>query len=203
MESTQLEIAEYVLSACVQHGREMLATQLPFIEGRGFDFMPSFREMATNLYLAGVMWRYGEQFDLPTPPRDRGFICLISLLVADGMAPDKAKKHVAYLNSIARAPDGRDNGFVAAGYRAQAGDGSFVQVLEMFRDTREVSGAPYRLLDRTKPFALVLAIAAFAIAALTPLSWSAAFGVGVVVGLATMAIGLAIYRQMIKSGAQP
>ena len=198
-QSTQQEIAEYVLSACVQHGREMLATQLPLTTGKGFDFMPSFQEMTINLYLAGVMWRYGEQFELPTSARDRGFICLISLLIADGMPPAKARKHVASLNSLSRSADGRDNGILSAGYTAQSGDGSLARIFETFRSNPEVAGAPYRLLDRTKPIAVVLGLATFGISAMTTLSWGAALGVGVITGAATLAIGLAIYRQMVKS----
>lgn len=198
MAPNEQDIAEYVLTACVQHGREMLATQMPMVVERGFDFMPSFQRMAVNLYLAGIMWRYGEQFEMPTDARDRGFICLISLLVSDGMPPAEAKEHVAYLNGISRTPDGKDNGFLAAGYRAQSADGSLVQALDVFRTNPEVSGAPYRLLDRTKPVAAILAIATLLASKLTGLGWGAAIGVGLVVGIAAMGIGLAIYRQMVK-----
>ena len=62
----------------------MLASQLPIVEARTYDFM-QIREMTTATLSGGVMWRFGEQFELPTAARERGFICLMSMLVGDGM----------------------------------------------------------------------------------------------------------------------
>ena len=45
-------------------------------------------------------------------------------------------------------------------------DGSLANVFEAFRNVPEVSGAPYRLLDRSKPVAAILAIAGLVISLL-------------------------------------
>jgi hypothetical protein len=199
MKGSDTELAAAVLDACVAHARQMLATQLPKVAAGGYDFMPSFKEMTTQLYLAGVMWRFGEQFDLPTSPRDRAFICLLSMLVADGMSFKKAQGRIAHLNQISRNPEGSDTLVIAVGYKATEGDGSLAAVLDQFRNARKVSGAPYRLLDRAKPTAAILAVAALLISLLVGTSWGAALGIGIVVGVSTLGIALAIYRQMIKA----
>ena len=198
MKGSDTEVAGAVLDACVAHARQMLVSQLPKVAAGGYDFMPSLKEMTTQLYLTGVMWRFGEQFDLPTGPRDRAFVSLISMLVADGMSFTKAKERIAHLNQISRGPDGTDTLAIAVGYKASEGDGSLAAVFDRFRNAPEVSGAPYRLLDRAKPIAAILAVAAALISALIGTSWGAALGIGVVVGLSALGIALAIYRQMIK-----
>ena len=199
MKGSDTELAAAVLDACVAHARQMLTTQLPKVAAGGYDFMPSFKEMTTQLYLAGVMWRFGEQFDLPTSPRDRAFICLLSMLVADGMSFKKAQGRITHLNQISRNPEGSDTLVIAVGYKATEGDGSLAAVLDQFRNVRKVSGAPYRLLDRAKPTAAILALAALLISLLVGTSWGAALGIGIVVGVSTLGIALAIYRQMIKA----
>ena len=199
MKGSDTELATAVLDACVGHARQMLASQLPKVAAGGYDFMPSFKEMTTQLYLAGVMWRFGEQFDLPTGPRDRAFICLLSMLVADGMSFKKAQERIAHLNQISRGPEGSDTLAIAVGYKATEGDGSLAAVFDQFRNTLEVAGAPYRLLDRTKLIAAILAVAALFISLLVGTSWGAALGIGVVVGASALGIALAMYRQMIKA----
>ena len=191
--------AQQVMEACVAHARQMLASQQPVVDGRAYDFMPSFVEMTTQIYLAGVMWRFGEQFEMPTAPRDRGFICLMSLLVSDGMSAKKAQERIAYLNQVSRAADGRDVLAMTEGYNARSADGSLARVFDTFRGTPEVSGAPYRLLDRSKPVALVLAIAGLIVPLILGRSWGEALGIGIVLGVSTLAIALAIYRQAMKS----
>lgn len=195
---TELTIARQVLDACVAHAHRMLASQMPIVEGRNYDFLPSFKEMTTQLYLAGVMWRFGEQFELPTAARDRGFVCLMSMLTANGMSAKEAQRRIAHLNQISRTADGQDSVAIAAGYRAEEGDGSLAGVFDGFRNTSEVSGAPYRLLDRSKPIAAILAIAGVAISLLLGRSWAEALGVGIVLGASTLGIALVIYRQMVK-----
>lgn len=199
MNGSDTELTAAVLDACVAHARQMLATQLPRVASGGYDFMPSFKKITTQLYLAGVMWRYGEQFDLPTDPRDRAFICLLSMLVADGMSLKKARDQIEHLHQISRNSEGSNILAIAAGYRATEGDGSLAAVFDQFRNAREVSGAPYRLLDRAKPIAAILTVAAFLISLLVGASWAAALGIAVVVGVSTLGIALAIYRQMIKA----
>lgn len=191
-------VALEVIDACVAHGRQLLASQLPDVESRNYDFMPSFKEMTIQLYLVGIMWRFGEQFDLPVGARERGFICLMSMLVAEGMSLDKAQNRVAHLNEISRTSSGQDNLVIAAGYGAQSADGSLVAVFDAFRGVPEVSGAPYRLLDRSKPIAAILVVAGFLVSLLIGRSLGEAFGVGVVLGVAALAIALVMHRRKIK-----
>ena len=198
----QTDVAVQVMDASVAHARSMLASQMPIVQSRKFDFMPKFIEMTTQLYLAGVMWRFGEQFELPTAARDRGFICLMSMLIGDGVSAEKAQERIAYLNQISRAADGQDTLAIAAGYSAEESDGSLATAFEGFRNVPEVSGAPYRLLDRSKPIAVILAITGTLLALFLDKGWGVALGVGVVLGGLTLAIALAMYRQAVKARPQ-
>lgn len=192
-------VAVQVIEACVAHARQLLASQLSAVESRNYDFMPSFTEMTTQLYLVGSMWRFGEQFDLPTTARDRGFICLMSMLVSDGMSAKEAQSRIAHLNEMSRTSTSTDTLAISAGYSGKNGDGSLATVFDTFRGVPAVSGAPYRLLDRSKPIAAILAVAGLVIALLVGRSWGESLGVGVVLGVATLAIALAIYRQAVKA----
>lgn len=198
--NSEVSLAASVITACVEHGRRMLNSQLPLVRERNYDFTPIFVKMATQLYLVGVMWRFGEQFDLPTNARDRGFICLMSMLIDDGLSSKNAQRRIAYLNQISRDAKGRDVLAIAAGYRSVEGDAALASVFDHFRNAPEVSGAAYRLLERTKPIAAILAGAAIGISLLVGGSWGVALGVGIVVGVSVLGIGLAIYRQMVRRG---
>jgi hypothetical protein len=197
-----VKFAASVIDACVEHACQMLTSQLPLVQSRNYDFTPSFKEMATQLYLAGVMWRFGEQFDLPTNARDRSFICLMSMLIGDGLSSKKAQRRIAHLNQISRTADGQDALAFAAGYRAVERDGTLASVFDHYRSVPEVSGAPYRLLDRAKAIAAILAGAAIGISLLVGSSWGVALGIGVVVGVSTLGIALAIYWQMVGRGGR-
>jgi hypothetical protein len=199
--NSEVNLAASVIAACVEHGRRMLNSQLPLVCERNYDFTPIFVTMATQLYLVGVMWRFGEQFDLPTNPRDRGFICLMSMLIDEGLSSKNAQRRVAYLNEISRDAKGRDTVAIAAGYRSVEGDGALASVFDHFRNAPEVSGARYRFLERTKPIAAILAGAAIVISLLVGVSWGVALSVGTVVGVSVLGIGLAIYRQMVRRGS--
>lgn len=187
------------IDACVTAARQLLASQLPISETRNYDFLPIFKEMSTQLYLVGFMWRFGEQFDLPTAPRDRGFICLMSMLVGDGMNAKQAQKRIAYLNEVSRTSTGQDILAITAGYRANNGDGSLAALFDTFRDVHQVSDAPFRLLNRSKPIAAILAVAGFVISLIVGRTWAESLGIGVVLAVATLAIALACYRQELKA----
>jgi hypothetical protein len=181
----------------------MLASQSPVVDSRRYDFMPNFQQLITQLYLAGVMWRFGEQFDLPTSARDRGFVCLMPMLIADGMSVKLAEKRIAELNVISRSSDGRDSIAVESGYAAELGDGSLAKVFDWFsanpQFAHQIAGAPYRLINYSKPIAAILAVAGFIIALLLGRSFGEACGVGFVLGISTLGCALAIYRRMIKA----
>lgn len=121
------------------------------------------------------------------------------MLISDGMSEKDAQARIAYLNQLSRTPEGQDNVAIAAGYGASSGDGSLANVFETFRAQREVSGAPHRLIARSKPIAAILAIAGLVIALLLGRSWGEAIGVGLVLGVATLGIALAMYRQSVAA----
>lgn len=194
------EFAAHVIEVCVEHARHVLAAQLPLVEERNFDFMPEFKKMTIELFLVGVMWRFGEQFNLLTNPRDRGFICLMQMLVNDGMSLPDAKRRIALLNGSSRTADGKDNLAITIGHEVGGENaGALAAVFDQYRNSDDVSGAPWRLITRSKPVAAILSIAGLAISALIDRSWGEALGVAIVIGVATLAIALAIHRQMIKA----
>jgi hypothetical protein len=192
-------VALRTIDACVAHARQLLASQLPDVEIRNYDFLPIFKEMTTQLYLAGVMWRFGEHVDLPTAARDRGFICLMSMLVSDGMNTKKAQKRIAHLNEVSRTSAGQDVLAITAGYGAKNGDGSLAAVFDTFRGVPEVSGAPFRLLNRSKTIAAILTVGGAAISLVVGSTWGEALGVGIFLGVLTLAIALVRYRQEVKA----
>ncbi|MDO8438391.1 MAG: hypothetical protein Q7S69_09620 [Nitrosomonadaceae bacterium] len=194
------DYAKDVIRACVEHGRTLLGLQLPKVEAKNYDFSPQFQRMTTELYLVGVMWRYGEQFDLPTNARDRAFICLMHMLISDGASWRAAKRRIRVLNSYSRDKNGEDALAVHIGYEAGDREGALAAIFDQFRNVPEAGGAPYRLLERSKPIAGVIAVAGLAIALLIGRSWEEALGVGLVAGFAVLAIATLIFRQMTKSG---
>jgi len=155
--------------------------------------------MATQIYLAGVMWRFSEQFELPTPARDRGFVCLMSMLVTDGMSFKKAQQRIAELSKISGTAEGKDKPVLTAGYNARESDGSLAAVLEQFRNVPEAAGAPFRVVNLSKPIAAVVAIAGTLLALLLGKDLITAIGVGLVLGASVLAIALAVYRQGIRA----
>lgn len=192
------EFATQALEACIEHGRHILAAQLPLVEAGHFDLLRNFKEMTIQYFLVGVMWRFGEQFDLPVDARDRAFACLTQILVSDGMNFKAAKRRVVELRETARAPDGQDNLAMSIGYEAGDKDGALAAIFEQARNSAVVSGAPYRLIDRSKPVAAILAVAALTISVLMGRGWGEALSIGIIVGLSTLGIALAIYWQMMR-----
>lgn len=200
-ESDENESDEYatrVLKACIEHGRNLLTLQLKEVEGRNYDFEPHFQKLITEIFLVGVMWRFGEQFDLPTNARDRAFVCLMQMLVTDGMSLNAAKQRIRMLNEFSRDKDGSDGFAISVAYKAGEKEGALAAIFDEYRKSPGASGAPYRLVDRSKPIAAILAIAGIAISLLIDRSWGEALGIGLVLGLATFSIALALYHQMIK-----
>jgi hypothetical protein len=193
------DFAAHAIEASVEHARRVLAAQLSIVEARNYDFMPDFKKMKIEHYLVGVMWRFGEQFDLPTSPRDRGFVCLMQILVNEGMSLRVAKRRIAYLNETSRTADGEDNLAIAVGHEAGEKEGALATIFDQFRNKPMVSGAPCRLIARSKPIAAILSIAGLAISALIGRSWGEALGVSIVIGISTLAIARAIWGQMVKA----
>lgn len=196
MASADTEFAKDVIEKCVSHAGALLALQLPAVEAKNYDFSPVFQKMVMELYLVGVMWRFGEQFDLPTQPRDRAFLCLMHMLIADGASWRAAKKRIRMLNSYSRDEKGEDSLALRVGYEAGDREGALAAILEQYRNKPGASVAPYRLIEIAKPIAAVIAVAGVAIALLLGRSWAESFGVGIVAGIAVLVTASLIFRKM-------
>ncbi len=135
---------------CIDHGRDVLATQLGFVKDRNYDFAPEFRDMTTQLYLIGVMWKYAESLEGVDNARETAFAAIETMLIRDGMNPKQVAKRVEFLKNMSQMEDGSNALAVAIGYGAQPGDQSLVEVFEHYVDEIQVSGAFWRLYDRGK-----------------------------------------------------
>lgn len=196
MAATDAEFAKGVIERCVSHARALLALQLPAVETKNYDFAPEFLKMVTELYLVGVMWRFGEQFDLPTQPRDRAFLCLMYMLVADGASEGAAKKRIRVLNTYSRDDKGEDSLALRIGYEAGDREGALAAILEEYRNTPAASATPYRVIEISKPIAAVIAVAGIAVALLLGRSWAESFGVGLILGISVLVTASLIFRKM-------
>ncbi|WP_072292795.1 hypothetical protein [Nitrosovibrio sp. Nv17] len=134
---------------CVQHARVLLVAQLEKIKDKGYDFAPPFRQMTVQLYLVGVMWRHGENLDLPNA-REHAFQALQSMLVEEGMSRKRARRRIEFLSDKSRVEDGSDAYAVTAGYEAGPDDDSLAVVFDEYRDEVRVSGALWRTYERGK-----------------------------------------------------
>jgi hypothetical protein len=208
MDEAKTETGTLPIDICVQHAREILASQLPQIKDKGYDFAPPFRQMTIQLYLVGVMWRRGESLHLPIDARDHAFRALHSMLISDGMSEKDAQKRVAFLTSRSRVEDGTDTLAVAKGYDATLNDSSMVSVFEEYRDETKVSGALWRLFERGKKIMFIGGAAAafvtiWAVTIFLPKTegidiLAAGLIAATLVVIPTFFIGLLIYRFKIK-----
>ena len=51
MDEAKTETGTLPIDVCVQHARDILASQLPQLKDKGYDFAPPFRQMTIQLYL--------------------------------------------------------------------------------------------------------------------------------------------------------
>lgn len=135
---------------CVDHARDMLAGQLVFVKEKNYDFAPEFRDMTTQLYLIGVMWKFAESLENVEDPRETAFVAIETMLVRDRMKPKEVGKRVEFLKKMSKMEDGSNALAVAIGYDAKPGDHSLVEVFDNFVNDVRVSGALWRLYDRGK-----------------------------------------------------
>lgn len=213
MNDTKTELATSAIDICVEHAREILASQLPQIKDKGYDFAPQFRQMTIQLYLVGVMWRKGESLGLPTNARDHAFAALQSMLISDGMKKKQAQQRIEFLSNMSRAEGGADTLAVVTGYDATKDDDSMVRLFDEYRDETRVSGALWRLFERGKKImAIGGAMAAFLTIWLTTIFIPKSEGIDILaagllaaalVVIPTFLIGLLIYRLKIKKSNQP
>jgi hypothetical protein len=213
MSEVKTETGALPIDICVQHAREILASQLPQIKDKGYDFAPPFRQMTIQLYLVGVMWRCGESLKLPIDARDHAFQALESMLISDGMSKKEAQKRTAFLSNMSRVDGGADTLAVSAGYEATRNDASMVSVFDEYRHETKVSGALWRLFERGKKIMFIGGAAAavvtiWAVTIFLPKTegidiLAAGLMAATLVVIPTFLIGLLIYRSKIKKADPP
>jgi hypothetical protein len=213
MNEAKTETGALPIDICVQHAREILASQLPQIKDKGYDFAPPFRQMTIQLYLLGAMWRCGESLKLPIDARDHAFQALESMLISDGMSKKEAQKRIAFLSSMSRVDGGTDTLAVSAGYEATLNDGSMVSVFDEYRHETKVSGALWRLFERGKKIMFIGGAAAavvtiWAVTIFLPKTegidiLAAGLMAAALVVIPTFLVGLLIYRSKIKKSDPP
>lgn len=194
----EIDYANRVLASCVEHGRTLLALQVKGVEAEHYDFVPAFQQQITDLFLVGLMWRFGEQFDLPTSARDRAFASFMHILVTDGLSMRAAKRRMQEAYRRSRDNNGEDTLAIHIGYETGTKEGALVAVFDQYRNLPGVSGAPFRLLARSRPIAAIVALAAIAISLLVGENFWVALGIGTVVGVSVLCIALAMYKQAIN-----
>tara|TARA_R110002073_G_scaffold223012_2_gene383199 strand:- start:782 stop:1438 length:657 start_codon:yes stop_codon:yes gene_type:complete len=150
MDEIKTDLSNSTIDACIQHASDVLAIQLGLVEDKGYDFAPEFKDMTTQLYLFGVVWRFAESLKVGGNARDTAFSALEEMLIRDGMRRNSARKRVTFLKQMSQVADGRNALAVAIGYQSQSGDNSLVEVFDHYVDDFQVSGDFWRLYDRTK-----------------------------------------------------
>lgn len=193
---------------CVEHGRTVLASQLPQMKDKGYDFAPQFRQLTIQLYLIGVMWRRSEDLNVQIPARDHAFFALESMLISDGMTRKEAKQRIAFLANLARAEGDGDALAVSSGYEAVQNDNSMMRLFDEYRDEPRVSGSLWRLFERGKKIMVIGgAVAAFVTIWFVTIFLPKTEGIDIlaagllaaaVVVVPTFLVGLVIYRTKIK-----
>ena len=138
------------VDACVDYARDILSEQLVFVKQKNYDFAPQFKDMTTQLYLIGVMWKYSEGLDHVEDPRETAFAAIEAMLTRDGIRPKDIAKRIEFLKQMSKMEDGSNALAVAIGYDSKPGDQSLIEVFEHYVDDYRVSGALWRLYDRGK-----------------------------------------------------
>src|SRR5687768_6502655 len=208
MNEAKTETGTPPIEICVQHAREILASQLPQIKDKGYDFAPPFRQLTIQLYLVGVMWKCGKGLNLPIDARDHAFQALQSMLIGDGMSIKEAQKRIAFLGNMSRVEGGVDALAVARGYEATPNDNSMVSLFDEYRHETKVSGALWRLFERGKKIMFIGGTAAafvtiWAVTIFLPKTegidiLAAGLMAAALVVIPTFLVGLLIYRLKIK-----
>lgn len=135
---------------CIEHARDVLATQLALVKEQGYDFAPEFKNMTTQLYLFGVMWKYAEELEGVTDARETAFSAMEVMLISDGVPKKKVPARVEFLKKMSKVEDDSNALAVAIGYDAKLDDNSLTEVFDHYVDDVQVSGAFWRLYDRCK-----------------------------------------------------
>lgn len=208
MNDTKTDAETTGIDICIQHAREILASQLAIIKDKGYDFAPQFRQMTIQLYLLGVMWRRGESLSLSTNARDHAFTALQAMLISDGMSKKQAQQRIVFLKNMSRTEDGVDAHALTMGYKAEPNDDSLALVFDGYRDEIRVSGSLWRFYERGKKIMFIGGAAAafvtvWAVTIFLPKTdgidvLAAGLLAATLVVIPTFLIGLLIYKSKIK-----
>lgn len=136
------------IEACIEHAREVKATQLGLIKSRSYDFAPEFQEMTIQLYLLGVMWKFAENLGNKNEARELAFAAMGTMLLQDGMQKQKVAKRIEFLKKMSKIAEDHDALAVAIGYESVPDDTSLIEVFDHYIEDMQVSGAFWRLYDR-------------------------------------------------------
>ena len=136
------------MDACMAHVKEVMATQLGLIKDRGYDFAPQFKEMTTQLYMLGILWKFAEGLENIGDAREFAFSAFEAMLIKDGIPKKNALKRMEFLRKMSQLEDGHNALAVAIGYEAQPDDNSLAEVFDHYIDDTQVSGAFWRLYER-------------------------------------------------------
>ncbi len=142
------------MDACVAHARKVLTEQLERIKSKDYDFAPEFKDMTTQLYLLGVMWKFAESLGNVNDARELAFVALRTMLIQDGLHKKKVPKRIEFLRKMSKIEDDHNALAVAIGYESEPGDNSLAEVFDHYIDDTQVSGAFWRLYDRGRKIML-------------------------------------------------
>ena len=143
-----------IMNACIAHAREVKTTQLELIKSKGYDFAPEFKNLTTQLYLLGVMWKCAESLGSKDTANELAFTAMKTMLIQDGMQKQKAIKRIDFLRKMSKLEDDHDALNVVIGYESEPNDNSLAEVFDHYIDDMQVSGAFWRLYDRGRKIML-------------------------------------------------
>ncbi len=208
---TETDVRATGIDICVQHARDMLASQLEKIKGKGYDFAPQFRQMTIQLYLAGVIWRCSESLGI-SDARDYAFTALETMLISDGMKKKQAQERIVFLNNMSRV-EGGDTHAIWIGHEAVLNDDSLVEIFDEYRNEIRVSGSLWRFYEHGKKImfiggATAAFITVWAVTIFLPKTegidvLAAGLLAATLVVIPTFLVGLMIYRAKIKKATPP
>lgn len=186
------------ISDGVAHAHRMLESQIPSVQMENLDLLPEVFEIARDIYLAGVLWRFNEQIELPTSARDRGFAILMAYFAENGMTDTAARERIAMLDHASRTADGKDGFQILSGYNAIEGDGTLAECLKTLARNPATAGKPIRTFRLFHSIAWITGISSFAVSLFLGIDLFRSLGICIAFGGAVFATGVAVYNYQIK-----
>lgn len=149
MENTEEKFGGEILEACIQHAKEVLNQQLPYIKDKKYDFAPQFKELTIQLYLVGVMQQFYDQYEATTADaQEKAFDALHHMMLRDGIKAKRAKNQTKFIRQMSRLDDGDEALAVILGYESKPGDRSLAEVFDHYVGEIRVSRRFWRFYDQ-------------------------------------------------------